>query len=62
VPIVGRVLGIAVARVARRYPIVAVAYAAWRWWQRRSAGSERTVVRLRRGETITVTDQTTRGI
>jgi hypothetical protein len=57
-----RVVGLAVARVAKRYPIVAVVFAVWRWWNRRNARTERTVVRLRDGETVSISARRERGI
>jgi hypothetical protein len=47
-----------VTRMARRYPVVAVALFALRWWRRRSIGANTTVVRIRPGETLTITDRT----
>lgn len=57
---VSRALGISVvSRVGKRYPIIAVAMFAARWWSKRRTRTEREVVTLRAGETITVSD--TRG-
>jgi predicted negative regulator of RcsB-dependent stress response len=54
----GRAVGATImARTVKRYPIVAVVWFGWRWWQRRAAREERSTVRLRAGETITVQDK-----
>jgi hypothetical protein len=58
--VAGALIARTTATVARRYPIVAVALFVARWWRRRNARlarSDRTVVRLRRGETVTVSDK-----
>jgi len=57
-----RVVGLAVTRVAKGYPIVAVVFAVWRWWSRRNVRTERTVVRLRDGETVSISARRERGI
>ncbi|NBO33146.1 MAG: hypothetical protein EBT46_00550 [Actinobacteria bacterium] len=49
-----RLAGLAVARFAKRYPIIAVMFAMWRWWYRRSSRDQRTTVRLRDGQSISV--------
>ena len=46
-----------VTRVGRRYPIVTVALIALRWWRRRSTRTQRTVVRIRPGESLTISDR-----
>jgi endonuclease YncB( thermonuclease family) len=58
--VAGALIARTTATVVRRYPIVAVALFVARWWRRRNARlarSDRTVVRLRRGETVTVSDK-----
>lgn len=52
---VSSVIGLAVlTRTLKRYPIVGVSLAVWRWWRRRSRRIERTTVQLRQDESITL--------
>ena len=52
---VSSVIGLAVlTRTLKRYPIVGVSLAVWRWWRRRSRRIERTTVQLRKDESITL--------
>ena len=37
-----------------RYPIIGIGLALFRWWRRRRQRVDRTAVRLRDGETITI--------
>ena len=46
--------GAVVARGVKRYPIVGVGLMVFRWWRRRSRDIDRTSVRLRSNETLTV--------
>jgi hypothetical protein len=46
-----------VTRVGRRYPIVAVALLVLRWWRRNSMHADRTTVRIRPGESLTISDR-----
>lgn len=56
--VVGRTAAMTfVARIARRYPLVTVSWFVWRRWKRHSARTERSVVRLRSGESVTITDR-----
>jgi len=49
------VIGLAVvARTLKRYPIVAATFMIWRWWRRRNRRIERTTVRLRHDESISL--------
>jgi hypothetical protein len=38
----------------KRYPILGVGLMVFHWWRRRSQNVDRTTVRLRRNETLTV--------
>ena len=56
--LVARLLGTSVVgRFAKRYPIVAVTLMVLRWWRKRSVHADHKVVRLRAGETVTVSDR-----
>jgi hypothetical protein len=56
--IAGRAVSVAViARVAKRYPIVALVAFIVRRRRTKASRDDRSVVRLRRGETLTVTDR-----
>lgn len=56
--VVGRTVTMTfVSRVARRYPVVTITLFVWRWWKRRAIRDDRSVVRLRRGESVVVTDR-----
>ena len=53
--IAGRVVGGAlIGRTMSRYPIIGIGLALFRWWRRRRHRVDRTSVRLRDGETITI--------
>lgn len=55
---VARLFGTSVfGRFAKRYPIVAVTLMVLRWWRKRSMHVDHKVVRLRAGETVTVSDR-----
>jgi len=44
------------ARLTRRYPVIAVSLFVWRWWRRRRTRVEHTNLQLRRNDVITITD------
>jgi hypothetical protein len=54
----GRAVGAAViVRSLKRYPIVVLVLFCWRWARRRASRVERTTVRLRADETITLQEK-----
>jgi len=56
--VAGRLIGAtAVARFTKRYPLVAVLLFVWKWWRRRTAHTDHQVIRLKAGQTITVSDR-----
>jgi len=57
--VAGRFVGAAaIARLTKRYPLVAVVLLVWKWRRRRAAHTDHQVIRLKAGETITVSDRT----
>lgn len=56
--VAGRAVGLtAFSRASKRYPIIGLAIVVWRWWRRREARTERRVISLKPGETVTVSDR-----
>jgi hypothetical protein len=56
--IAGRSVGVAlIARIAKRYPIIALIAFVVRRRRNKARRDEKSVVRLRRGETVTITDR-----